>query len=422
MTKRIDVAQQKLSEIKTIHTEARSVGRNINNKKKQIQSLLDQSDDFILQRKNILQEYRAEQRKINKTLKAAETFYTEYFQPLQSKISDKKTGLKKALSEADSFRNELIRRKERIVEVNSEFQSTLRQLRSKAISIKRIEKTAFDHEKSIDSVLKKTSKNLTITENHVTSMRDNLKTSKDLHREIESILKGSKDHLKIIVNIQKQSEISRDKINVFLEEANETNDKISDLYEIVTNKTMAGAFDERRKTLSTELDKWYGRVRILSIFWFLLIIIIFGVQMYGNGWSVNGLSYKFYLRFLYTAPIAYYLFFCVGQFGTIRKSHECYAFKTTIALSIEAHTELLRRNFDLGTYEKDILDFSLESLRKIYDEPFYSERARENVDLRKQESKGEKRSFSLLRLWGNKDQELIKVLDKIVDRTIPKNS
>lgn len=167
---------------------------------------------------------------------------------------------------------------------------------------------------------------------------------------------------------------------------------------------------------------WQCRVLATSISWFFLIIFIFALQLFKNKWSMDGVSYEFYLRVLCTVPIAYYLFFCVSQFNTIRKAHERYAFKTTVALSIEAHADLLRKIFNSEIYEKEILNFSLEALKKVYDEPFYRERARENIDLKKCEAKQSQKNLLPLELLEKKDSELYKLLNNVFDRTMPKSS
>lgn len=417
-----ELDRQRLSEIKSIFSDAKQTGRKLSKKQSEIEDIIHNLDIFRSDVASIIKEYRTEKKKISQKLERIRTFYTNHFQPLQSKINDKSSGLKKTLSEANKFCNELDRKKTRLAEVNSEFNSILKTIRKKTKSINSIDKTALKHKKSIEDSLNEILKYSSDAKMFVSSMQSNLKEIKTSHLEIDEILKNSKVHFDKILFLEKESEESKNKIDELLSESSETNDKISNLYEIATNKTMAGAFDVRRKSLSIELEKWHKRVLVVSIIWLILILGIFVFQVFANKWSIQGLSYEFYLRFLYTAPIAYYLVFCVSQFNTIRKSHERYAFKTTIALSIEAHTDLLHRNFDLATYQKDILDFSLESLKKIYDEPFYLERAKEKVDLKKHESKNNQKGFSPLELWANKDNELYKLFNKVLDKTMPKDS
>ncbi len=412
-------AMQQLDEIKSIYSEAQRTSQNLSKKDKQIKSLIDQLNKIQTDANFVLKKYRREQRLISQKLERAETFYKESFLPLREKILNRKTGLKKALAEADTFRKDLEERKKRIKEVNTEFRATIQSIRKISASIKSIEAKARNNEELISIGLDNININVDKAKDLLSLMKSKLEETQLSHSEIDKILKICQEHSNKINSLLEKSENSNELIQAILSEATETNNKISNLYEIATNKTMAGAFDERRKALFNELGKWYTSVRSLSVIWFLLILLILVGQIWCNNWSIQNLSYEFYLRFLYTLPIAYYLFFCVSQFSSIRKSHERYAFKTTVALSIEAHTELLRRNFDLSKYEERILEFSMDSLKKIYDEPYYSERVRENVDLKKQEVKGNRIGFAPFRFWTSKENELYKLLNKLVDKTMP---
>lgn len=408
--------------IKNKNDEVNRLASKIRKKDRQINTIFKNLEEFKANAETILSEYSKEKRKVKQKLKKAESFYEEWYLPVRKKLMDRGTGLKKTLRDNTKIATDIKLKNEQLKQVHSEYKRNIIAIRSTLRSIRKIEENSIASQTNI-------SKQKKIIENHISdsqgildNIQKNYEDVKRLNIDISKILKNARREYQEIQNLNTESKNAAKEINDLKLQASATNDKISELYEITTNKTMAGAFDERKKMLATELSKWQKRVFVWSIAWFFAIASILLLQIGFNKWSIADLNYEFYLRFLFTAPIAYYLFFCVAQFNSIRKAHDKYSFKTTIALSIEAHTELLARNFDLKKYESEILQFSLKSLNKVYDEPYFSDREREQLRVRKSEVKGKKNKLPVEQFLSVKNNELYKLLDKALNMVNPKNT
>ena len=103
-----------------------------------------------------------------------------------------------------------------------------------------------------------------------------------------------------------------------------------------------------------------------------------------------------------------------AQNNHVRKSLEKYTFKTTIALSIEAHAELLTKNFSQEESTDKILKFSLDSLNKIYDKPYYDELAMARIKTEKKEAARKPQKLSVEETLLLKNSEFIKTLKSVL--------
>lgn len=411
----------RIENVKKVNDNANRMASNLRKKERQINSLIEKLTQTRADAEELITNYYTQEQSIRKKLERADLFYTNSFIPLRKKLIDRSTGLKKTLNETNKMRDEIILKRDALRKTNSEFRKNVTDFRRILSSIKKIESNSVKSNKNIERNEQIILKHQSEVENILKKLQDNNISAKNLNKDISAVLTKVNSEYKKILDLKNDSKKIKQQIDSLKVEASQTNDKISFLYEIATNKTMAGAFDERRKSLTSELSIWQKRVFIFSLVWFGAIFVILMLQIGFNDWKITGLGYDFYLRFLFTAPIAYYLFFCVAQFNTIRKAHDKYSFKTTIALSIEAHTELLRRNFDLKEYESEILEFSLNSLKKVYDEPYYTDRAKEKIDLKRQEAKEKLKPSLIEKLFSSKDNELYKLLNKALNMVNYKN-
>jgi hypothetical protein len=80
------------------------------------------------------------------------------------------------------------------------------------------------------------------------------------------------------------------------------------------------------------MKKWERRVLIISFFLFLFILGLFVLQLGLCKWKFELLSFgfSFYIRFILTSPIIFYLGFCVKQFEKNRNIFNSYNYKSTI--------------------------------------------------------------------------------------------
>lgn len=400
---------KKVAHIKSKSEEATFLSKEIKSRHTQYKNIIDQLENIKAQATKLTKEYKKTERQIEIKLNKAEKFYDTTFQSLKGKIDNKQLGLRKAIQDAGSFLKNIESEKAKIKASSDIHSSNLKELNLILTKARRADKSTttssnsaaksrakieglLDEAKTVYAKIKDSNTQAGLLK---AKTNDFLNSAKRIHSEIDAIRSNA---LKM-----------KGEMEAFESEASSTNDKITKLYEIVTNKSMAGAFDERRGKLSKQLDGWNRKVRFWSVCLFIAVVGLLTFQLYLNEWKLHDLGYDFYLRALFAGPIVYYLVFCVTQFNHVRKSHEKYSFKTTIALSIEAHTDLLTKSFVEDKYRDQILKFSLESLNKIYDKPYHDELAMALIENEKNgvESETEKQSVSEVLL--TKDSEYLKL-------------
>lgn len=309
--------------------------------------------------------------KIEKLIGQADNFYKKIFIPIKEEITDKNTGLKSILSKSKQQQKDI---NNNILKINKSHKEYLEIL----ASIKSVLTNAKLTEKKIDISYGKSVK----TEEQISTVKDNVYTiqkqingiqqqSEKTYAQIDSCHNESIEICKKIeINFEKSDSTIKDMVTLESEAKNFVQ-KIADQYGIASNTSLAGAFEEKRRELGEELGDWHKRVRIWSLVLFFAIIVLFLVQWLGSDkCDLNDLHFDFYLRFLFVTPLLFYLLFCNNQYNKTRANLDKYSFKYAIARSLEAHTDLLTRNFSDNIFRDRVLEFSLNSLGKIYDKPY----------------------------------------------------
>lgn len=309
--------------------------------------------------------------KIEKLIVQADKFYEKIFTPIRDKINDPTTGLKSVLNNSQQQQRDINKNLSKINKSYNEYLVVLK-------NIKKILATAKETEKKINLSHVKSVK----TEGHISVVKDNVNV---LHKQISGIQQQSgkayaqinsfhndaiKTCKKIETNFERSDSTIKDMV-ALKAEAKEFIEKIAKQYGIASNTSLAGAFEEKKGKLVEELDTWHIRVRRWSLILFATIIVLFFVQWLGSDkCDLNDLHFDFYLRFLFVTPLLFYLLFCTRQYNKTSTNLDKYSFKFAIARSLEAHADLLTRNFSDPIFKDRVLDFSLTSLGKIYDKPY----------------------------------------------------
>ena len=176
--------------------------------------------------------------------------------------------------------------------------------------------------------------------------------------------------------MHKKSDNADSDIEGWHNEAKKVIEDIKNIYEIAANTGLGGEFDKRKKILDEELTRWRKHLITTTIILFVFIVLLFILQLIPKtvNWDVSKLKFdaNFYIRFLITSPIIFYLVFVTGQYNRSKKLLEKYSFKTAIALSIDAHINLLSNIKILNqreSYER-IVNFIIDGFTKIYQEPY----------------------------------------------------
>jgi hypothetical protein len=244
-----------------------------------------------------------------------------------------------------SYASELKRKNHELIAIDHSIRKLLEDVKNKNQKVNDLSKSAI----SLEGQIKKTHDS--IAKLHINGQETELK--------ISNLLKEAQSEFELIQSIKEKSAL-------LLKE-------IQDIYEIAAETGLSGEFDKRRAHLKELLIKWENRIFITTIVLFGIIVLMFVCQLWLYKWDILNHTFdiNFYVRFLIASPVVYYLYFCSTEYNQTKKLHDKYSFKTTLAMSIKNHMQLLTKH---DKFEKDerinkILDFVIEGFQKIYSEP-----------------------------------------------------
>ncbi len=357
--------------IKSLLTEATLDKRNIDRNNKTLQDLINKSDKLI-------DAYRKERDRIKVITRQIDKFNNKSFYPLMDKINDPETGFKRKIKDSDLLYKEISKitdnannQLERLKNLVDEYKSKINSLRTLERSIEKLHNEAKLYGNNISSINKLADE----IQVQISSKKESIVQSE---QEVSLLEK------QVITDSSTISSIL-EKIKSYEIEANETLVKIKKVYEIASNTGLGGAFDARKKEYEKEYKKWQKYVLGSTIALAVIVITLYIVhlcQFWGKTPEYNA---DFYIRFLLTSPLIYYLTFCASQHNKAKKNHEKYSLRTTVALSIESHLELLANNPQYS--EKDnidkILDFILNTFNNLYKETLTSEKKEKKEKIEK---------------------------------------
>ncbi|MDR1198791.1 MAG: hypothetical protein LBK94_07220 [Prevotellaceae bacterium] len=325
---------------------------------KQIKEIQNKASESIVKfqsEKNTIVDYHAQIQK----------FYNSKYLPLVEKIEDENNGIaarqkqvNSTTREINSIGNHCKSQFDKIKKYAEQYTKTLKSLENLDSSIRKIYIKVQKHEsnsKTLVDAIKEAKSNVDTFEKNILQQHNN---SRRYEQEISELLNKSNAEYDHITSIKNKSE--------------NTLKEILDIYEIAADTGRSGEFDKRRKSLSIELKKWERHIMFSTIGLFIVIIALFVWQLGLKEWQFDkiGVDISFYCRFLLTSPIIYYITFASMQYNKTKKLVDIYSYKTTMAMSIKSHLELLTANSNFEKYNEDILQFTLEAFRKIYNEPY----------------------------------------------------
>ena len=310
--------------------------------------------------------FRKERDLVSKLLTQVNNFYTKKYLPLSEKIADKESGFQAKLRETNQAKNEILKLKQLSSKQFSEVKNYANELKKKnreLISIDNAIRRLLKDTTTKNQKVNELSKSVIALESQIKKTHDNIDrlfiSGQDKEKKISKLLIESDNEFKSIQKIKKDG-------SALLKE-------IQDIYEIAAETGLSGEFDKRRAHLKELLSKWEKRIFITSSILLATIVLMFVGQLWLYNWDLTNHTFdiNFYVRFLIASPVVYYLYFCSIQYSQAKKLHDKYSFKTTLAMSIKHHIQLLTQHekFDKDDRINKILDFVLDGFRKIYTEP-----------------------------------------------------
>lgn len=188
-------------------------------------------------------------------------------------------------------------------------------------------------------------------------LRSHLKDAGHLSADLDQ---NSKD-------LYKQFEKLLEKVESKTEFFDERNRYLNDLIGKEVGVSLFATFKQRKEEFQAPLKLWRWAVPVSALATVIWIFVLFG-----NG-DLSQLSWQVFLANTFKAlPAAGLLFFAISQYVKERNFQEEYAFKSAVALTIEAYAETLH---DPKSKDKMII----ESVSKVYQSPINQR----NVDLSK---------------------------------------
>ncbi|MCK9207266.1 MAG: hypothetical protein M0P66_09165 [Salinivirgaceae bacterium] len=375
---RREEAEKIVSEINEISLKAEKIHNSIHNvlelsniERGKIDNNNKVLFDIIKKSTLLIDSYRKERDRIKKVTRQIDQFFQKSFTPLMTKIDDPKSGFKNKIKENDLLFNEIVRIKNNADDQFIRLKKLVDEYKVKIDNLRIIERSII----KIDNEVKQQGSNIS----KVNEIADNIKSQIILKQK--SIIQSEKE----VSLLEQQVKQDSSTVNALLEnvilyekEANETLEKIKKIYQIASNTGLGGAFDARKKEYEIEMKKWQNWVGYTTIGIAIFVIAIYVVHLFQYWGKTVEYDADFYIRFLLTSPLVFYLTFSANQHNKAKRNHEKYSLRTTVALSIESHLELLANNPQYSQKENvdKILDFILNTFNNLYKESYTNEKKR----------------------------------------------
>lgn len=334
------------------------------NEAKKIKTALNR---IILTTKDAILKFRNERDKVSKLLTQVNNFYNKKYIPLVEKIDDNETGFKARLKQGTAFKNETRRINELSKNQYEEVKNYATELRKRSRELRAIDNSIrklFENSSNKNTQVDKISSNVKALENQITI----------IHKKLDKVFETSKKNSEVITSLLKKSNDEYIEIGSIKNDSQNVLHEIQEIYEIAAETGLSGEFDKRKEQLKKLIIKWEKRILITSCVLLIMIILMFILQLKLYEWDLTNDTFdvNFYVRFLIVSPVVYYLYFCSTQFIQAKKLHDKYSFKTTLAMSIKSHIELLTKHekFDEKERMDKILEFVLTGFQSMYSEPY----------------------------------------------------
>ncbi|MCA9357513.1 hypothetical protein H6784_05745 [Candidatus Nomurabacteria bacterium] len=231
-----------------------------------------------------------------------------------------------------------------------DFQQKAEAMKTAFVEFTEIKKKIDDKNSGLDAVLKLVQQ----------AQLDSVK----LVAEINESLKVSKTNEKEIVDIKQRSTDFLSDIKTSLDEVNEKKNQVEEVSGLVIDGSFAHTFEKRKNEISKSLDSDLFSWKYLMLGGIILLILIeLSLK------DLTGIE-GFFTRFAYTSPLIFLVLFSAVQYSKERQFLEKYAFKAASAAAVRNHIEFLLDKFKDN---KRVLDFSIDTFKSIYTEPFKQE-------------------------------------------------
>lgn len=190
-----------------------------------------------------------------------------------------------------------------------------------------------------------------------------LQNSQDQIKKQQKDTQDKNDTAKsLIQTIDEELKKSQKDVNEIVEEVTKRRDEITRMMGYVADGTLGHSFNHRKQELNKEVTKWFWATGIYLLVLFLWILILFICPFLsrdtGNVWA------NILIAAIKTSPLAYIFWFSISRLTKVIALREEYAYRETIALTINSYLAQLEEQ------EKDKrTELLLQTVEKLYTKP-----------------------------------------------------
>lgn len=332
-----------------------------------------------------IERFRTERQKVYSILHGVNSFYEKKYLPLLDKINDKNNGFQSKLNASKKDTDEISKYKAIANEQLSDLKKIASELKPKYAELKKLDGNI----RKLEITAKKDSDSIKISSDLIKSLEVKIRKA---NAEISILFNESDRHSKSIKSLLDNSNRDISNIKKNNTESDKILEDIQKIYELAAQTGLSGEFERQKKQLGEQLTKWEQRIFNISSVLLLLIIALFLLELALYDWKLKNIDVNFYLRFILFSPIVFYLYFCTNQFSEAKKLHDKYAFKTTLAMSIQNHIKMLLEQDGFAASSKEkITEFVISAFQKIYSEPYMDNTLKLGIKLQNIEMNLEKK-------------------------------
>lgn len=307
--------------------------------------------------------YNAEKDKVVALLQEITTFQSGQFNPVRQQFLDAQQGVGALVEQANqkhqaisSLEAEASEQSKLLKQQVVEFQSKLEAFNKVEAAINDLHTKSQDPKTGIAQRLKEVQATKGQIDELSNQVKESHRISSDLANEIKSLHEG------VLENLENLKEAEGKSLDI--------QERIDTIYKSVVPKMKGGWFDKTRKSFQFQQMVWLVMI-VISI----LATTYVAYTLYDKfGSDPDSTFINVFLRYATISPLIFLIVFSARQYRMARLSYEKYTFKTVLSISLPADIEILRDMFEKeGERDPEIMQFALDKLYSLYDEPYYDE-------------------------------------------------
>lgn len=235
-----------------------------------------------------------------------------------------------------------------------------------------------------------------------------LKAKTSAESELASVIKLRDDSGEIVEALK----VSRTNVETFEKESMELTDDIRNTLNKASSFSLSQALLDRTRNLNRQLILW-GIAQFISIAALIigLGLVFYALYLQGADTSSEVTSrlqngptlISVVSKILFTAPLAFAVYFTTSNFSHVRDLRDKYAWKETVAKNLQNYVKTLRDEFEEDQYKQPRFTFVINTVTGIYKEPNPS-------------PKKKKYNFGINRVFNlGIEEEDLKELEKVIE-------